>query len=158
MQEDRATVLVVDDTAENIDVLRGVLRRLYKVKVATNGERALEMAHGSVPPDLILLDIMMPGMDGYEVCRRLKDDPHTARIPIVFVTAMNSSDDEAKGFELGAVDYISKPIKPAVVRARVATQLTLHHQSRILRKVLSQCTAELDAMRQFLQTGSNPNG
>jgi len=155
MQDERATVLVVDDTAENIDVLRGVLRRLYKVKVATSGERALEMATGTTAPDLILLDVMMPGMDGYEVCRRLKEDPRTARIPIIFVTAMNGTDDEAKGFELGAVDYITKPIKPAVVRARVKTQLTLHHQSRLLRKVLSQCTAEVDAMRQFLQTDAS---
>ncbi len=151
MQEERATILVVDDTAENIDVLRGVLRRMYRVKVATNGERAIEMASSSTPPDLILLDVMMPGMDGYEVCSILKNDPKTAKIPIIFVTAMSEADDEVKGFDLGAVDYITKPIKPAVVRTRVNTHLMLSRQSRMLRNILSQCSAELDAMREFLK-------
>ncbi len=151
MQEERATILVVDDTAENIDVLRGVLRRMYRVKVATNGERAIEMASSATPPDLILLDVMMPGMDGYEVCTILKSDPKTARIPIIFVTAMSDADDEVKGFDLGAVDYITKPVKPAVVRTRVNTHLMLNRQSRLLRNILGQCTAELDAMREFLQ-------
>ncbi|MES9956068.1 MAG: two-component system response regulator [Sedimenticola sp.] len=119
------TILVVDDVPENIDVLDGVLHETYKVKAAVNGQRALKIAGSDNPPDLILLDIMMPEMDGYEVCRRLKEDERTRGIPVIFVTAMNEVEDERKGLELGAVDYITKPYSPAIVQARVKTHLTL---------------------------------
>ncbi len=103
------TVLVVDDAPENIDLLDGVLNKDYKIKVALNGEKALKIAGSENPPDIILLDIEMPGMDGYEVCRRLKADPQTRGIPIIFVTAKSDESDETKGLEIGAVDYITKP-------------------------------------------------
>jgi class 3 adenylate cyclase len=116
--------MVVDDTEANIDILVEILADDYKVSVAMDGESALEdikMSH----PDLILLDIMMPDMDGYEVCRRLKADPQTRDIPIIFVTAKSDESDETKGLEIGAVDYITKPFSPPIIRARVKTHLTL---------------------------------
>src|SRR5690349_3349094 len=117
----RPTVLVVDDTPENIDVLNGILKGEFNVRVATSGDRALAIARAEPHPDIILLDVMMPSVDGYEVCRRLKADYATQRIPVIFVTAMSEAEDETRGFELGAVDYISKPVSPAIVRARVRT-------------------------------------
>jgi len=117
--------LVVDDTPENVDVLAGVLKDDYQVSVALNGAKALKIARSASPPDIVLLDVMMPEMDGYEVCRALKADPETQNIPIVFVTAKTEVEDETKGFDLGAVDYINKPISPAVVLARVRTHLAL---------------------------------
>ena len=128
-----ATILVVDDTPENIDVMRGVLRSEYKVKVAINGEQALKLCFSDSPPDLILLDVMMPGLSGYEVCERLKADPQTEAIPVIFVTAMDEVRDEVRGFGVGAVDYISKPITPEIVRARVGTHLKLRSAYRFIR-------------------------
>ena len=125
MNREKATVPVVDDTPENIDVLRGILKGIYKVKVAINGMQALNLCACDNPPDLILLDVMMPGMDGYEVCRRLKTDPRSKSIPVVFVTAKNETRDEVRGFRSGRRDYISKPVTPAIVLARVATHLRL---------------------------------
>jgi adenylate cyclase len=122
---DSTLVLIVDDTPTNIAVISGLLKDSYKTKVATNGEKALAIAGDSKKPDLILLDVMMPGMDGYEVCRRLKANPETADIPIIFLTAKTDSVDEEKGFEVGAVDYIHKPFSAPIVLARVKTQLTL---------------------------------
>jgi len=121
----KMTVLVVDDTSENIAVLSSLLKDLYRIKVAINGEKALQLAFSDDPPDLILLDIMMPGIDGYEVCRRLKADKKTAHIPVVFLTAKTGIEDEEKGLELGAVDYITKPISPPIVLSRVKTHLQL---------------------------------
>jgi len=121
----RKLVLIVDDTPTNVSVVSGVLKDLYRTKVATNGEKALAIATGPEKPDLILLDVMMPGMDGYEVCRRLKTNPDTAEIPIIFLTAKTDTGDEEKGFEVGAVDYIHKPFSPPIVLARVKTQLDL---------------------------------
>ena len=141
------TILVVDDIADNIDVLSGVLRPEYKVKAALNGERALAIAAGPNKPDMILLDIMMPDMDGYEVCRRLKADPATASIPVIFVTAKDQTEDEKMGLELGAVDYITKPISPAIVRARVKTQLALYDQNRALEEKVRLRTSELRETR-----------
>jgi adenylate cyclase len=125
LSTNRKLVLVVDDTPTNVSVVSGVLKDLYRTKVATNGEKALAIAMGPERPDLILLDVMMPGMDGYEVCRRLKTDPRTADVPVIFLTAKTDSGDEEKGFEVGAVDYIHKPFSPPLVLARVKTQLDL---------------------------------
>jgi len=144
---DKQTILVVDDTPENIDVLSGVLRPAYKVKAALNGEKALSIARGDPRPDMILLDIMMPGMDGYEVCRRLKADPLTAKVPVIFITAKSEVEDERRGFELGAVDYITKPISPPIVQARVRTHLALYDQNRELERKVAERTAELNETR-----------
>ena len=117
-------ILIVDDAPENVDVLGRALAD-YKRSVAVNGENALQLALSSTPPDLILLDVMMPGMDGCEVCRRLKADVRTRDIPVIFVTAKGEVEDETRGFTLGAVDYITKPISPPIVQARVKTHLLL---------------------------------
>ncbi len=123
--QDQASVLVVDDVAENIDIVVGLLRDSYKVRAATNGKRALEIAASENPPDLILLDIMMPEMDGMEVCRQLKQSPDTREIPVIFLTAKGETADIVAGFGLGAVDYVTKPINPAVLKARVQTHIRL---------------------------------
>jgi putative two-component system response regulator len=128
----KPSVLIVDDTAENLTLMNGLLKDLYRTKIANNGERALKIA-AETPPDLVLLDIMMPGMDGYEVCRRLKADAKLKHIPVIFLTAKVEIEDEQKGFDVGAVDYITKPISPPIVLARVATQLTLKGAADFLR-------------------------
>ncbi|MBF0099173.1 MAG: fused response regulator/phosphatase [Magnetococcales bacterium] len=128
----KPTILVVDDTPENIDVLKGALTPDYTVRPATSGAIALKIATIAPIPDLILLDVMMPGMDGYEVCRQLKENPITRPIPVIFVTARSSETDELHGLHLGAVDYIAKPFRIAVVRSRVATHLALRHATRQL--------------------------
>ena len=119
------TILVVDDSAENLALLSDLLLPLYEVRAVNSGERALRAAAGKPRPDLILLDVMMPEMDGYEVLWQLRQDPATADIPVIFVTALDTSVDEAHGLELGAVDYITKPLKPAITLARVKAQLDL---------------------------------
>src|SRR6266403_2048853 len=118
-------ILIVDDTPVNLGVISGALKDLYKTKVATNGERALALASADEKPDLILLDVMMPGMDGYEVCSRLKADPATGEIPVIFLTGQTSVEDETRGFEVGGVDYVHKPFSPAVVKARVRSHILL---------------------------------
>jgi len=128
---DQASILVVDDTEANLDLLVDVLGEGYEVSVAIDGPSALETA-AEAPPDLILLDIMMPGMDGYEVLQRLKTQDKTKDVPVIFVTAKTEVEDEAKGFELGAVDYITKPVSPPIVEARVATHLRVHQQQKTL--------------------------
>ena len=146
----QAKILIVDDTPENIDVLGEVLKPHYKRSVALSGEKALKIAVGKEPPDLILLDIMMPEMDGYEVCRRLKADERTCAIPVIFVTAMGEVEDETHGFEIGAVDYITKPIRPAIVLSRVKTHLELktareflENQNKLLEGKVRERTREL---------------
>ena len=129
----KPTILVVDDTPDNLSLMSGLLKDSYRVKVANNGERGLKIAGSDDPPDLILLDIMMPGIDGYEVCRQLKANATTADIPIIFLTAKAEIEDERMGLELGAVDYITKPISPPIVLARVKTQLTLKAAADFLR-------------------------
>lgn len=129
----RNMVLVVDDSPENIDLLGDVLKQDYEIKVALNGEKALKIAGSENPPDIILLDIMMPGMDGYEVCRRLKSDAKTQDIPVIFVTSMSEVEDETKGLEVGAIDYITKPISPAIVKARVKNHLELKEAREYLK-------------------------
>ncbi len=131
---DRPRLLVVDDIPLNVQALYQVFQERCEVIVATSGARALELCR-SQQPDLILLDVVMPEMDGFEVCQQLKADPATRAIPILFVTAQDSPEDETRGLELGAVDFITKPINPAVVRARVNTQLTLKAQSDFLRSL-----------------------
>lgn len=141
------TILVVDDTPENIDVLAGVLRASYKVKAARNGKKALEIANSEQRPDMVLLDIMMPDMDGYEVLSRLKANPITAQIPVIFVTAMSELEDEERGLDLGAIDYITKPISPRIVLARVKTHLALYNQNRELERKVQLRTQELRESR-----------
>ena len=119
------TLLVVDDTRENLEVIGGILQNNYRVRVANSGQRALKAAASEPRPDLILLDVMMPEMDGYAVIRGLKTNPQTRHIPVIFVTAMDSDQDEEFGLALGAVDYVTKPIRPAILLARVQTQLEL---------------------------------
>ena len=143
----RATILIVDDTPENIDVLSNLLKDSYKVKAAVNGRTALAIAAKEPKPDLILLDVMMPEMDGYEVCQKLKADPLTAAIPVIFVTAKSEVEDEQRGFALGAVDYITKPISPPIVLARVKTQLALYDQARHLESLVRERTQELHSTR-----------
>ncbi|MEO5330807.1 MAG: response regulator [Magnetococcus sp. YQC-5] len=126
--EQQASVLIVDDTETNIDMLLGILDDQYEISVAMDGPSALEIVWDD-PPDIILLDIMMPGMDGYEVCRRLKADLKTKNIPVIFITAKTDVADETLGFQLGGVDYITKPISPSVVIARVATHIKLKQTS-----------------------------
>jgi len=130
---EKPTILVVDDTPDNLTLMTALLKDNYRVKVAHNGERALRLVQGSDPPALVLLDIMMPGMDGYEVCRRLKADPLTESIPVIFLTARSEAEDESRGLSVGAVDYIVKPISPPVVMARIRTQLMLKSASDFLR-------------------------
>lgn len=144
----KQSILVVDDTPENIDLLSELLRDEYQVRVAASGERALKIAYSDEPPDLILLDIMMPGISGLEICRRLKANPDRRRIPIIFVTAMSSIEDEERGLQLGAVDYITKPISPPIVKARVRTHLALYDQNRELERMVHQRTQELLTTRQ----------
>jgi two-component system sensor histidine kinase/response regulator len=123
--ENRRIILVVDDVPDNIAILDGILKENHRVKAAKDGESALAIARGDPPPDLILLDVMMPGMDGFEVCRRLKQDGATARIPVIFVTSKDDVSDESMGFAAGAVDYIVKPVNPHLVHARVKAHLAL---------------------------------
>ena len=143
LYSERQTILVVDDTPDNIALLSTLLKDRYKVRAANNGERALAIAASQPRPDLILLDIMMPGMDGYEVCERLKIDPHTADIPVIFLTAKVQVEDEEFGLRLGAVDYITKPISPPIVLARVETHLTLKRARQFLQDRNAYLEAEV---------------
>lgn len=145
--ERRQTVLIIDDTPDNIEVLRQLLRDAYGVRAALSGEKGLELAQ-TAPPDIILLDIMMPGLDGYEVCRRLKASPVTASIPVVFISALDQTQDEAYGLELGAVDYIRKPFEPTVVKARVRNHLALKRYETGLEELVRERTAELALTQQ----------
>lgn len=129
----KPTVLVVDDTPDNLSLVSSLLRDDYIVRVANNGEKALRIAASDQPPDLILLDIMMPGMDGYEVCKRLKEDPKSRDIRVIFLTAKSEVEDERMGFKLGAVDYITKPISPPILQERIKTHLALKAAADFLR-------------------------
>ncbi|GAB6057857.1 response regulator [Desulfonatronum parangueonense] len=134
----KPVVLIVDDQPANLQVLGNLLREEYLVLAAPNGAKALSIATGKKTPDVILLDIMMPEMDGYEVCRRLQADPRTADIPVIFVTGKESEENERKGFDLGAVDYIVKPIQPHIVEARVRSQVRRRLAKKSLRESESQ--------------------
>lgn len=148
----KKSVLVVDDTPENIDVLRGILEAQYTVMAASGGRQALKAAFSPRPPDLILLDVLMPEMDGYEVCRQLKADERTQHIPVIFVTAKSEAEDEARGFELGAADYIVKPLSAPIVLARVGTHLALYEHYRHLQGVVKERTASLIAKSQEVES------
>ena len=139
---ERPLVLIVDDTEANIDLLVEALGDEYELSVAMSGPEAIEAVTDS-PPDIILLDIMMPGMDGYEVCRRLKAERTFSKIPVIFVTAMTEVDDETRGFEVGAIDYIMKPISPPIVQARVKTHLALADQQRACERTVEAQTGEI---------------
>jgi len=121
----KTTLLIVDDTPENLGVLSELFQPYFTVRVANGGRRALEIAGSESPPDLILLDVMMPDLDGYQVLSRLKAEPRTAAIPVIFVTALSDSEDEQRGLELGAVDYLIKPVRPAIALQRIHTQLAM---------------------------------
>lgn len=129
--DDRARILIVDDERININILNTLLKTDYKIMSATNGEQAIKAAVTG-QPDLILLDILMPGMDGYQACHKLKSDPATRTIPIIFISAMSDAEDETMGFALGAVDYIPKPFSNAVVKARVGVHVRLKRQNDML--------------------------
>lgn len=141
MNSDKPKILIVDDEKFYIDVLVELLNGDYKAVVAKRGEQALRLAAGETPPDLILLDVLMPDLDGYEVCGQLKQIPETREIPVIFLTVKSEVDDELRGFELGAADYIAKPISPPIVRARVETHLNL-----------ARARAELKRQNQVLET------
>src|SRR5512145_429776 len=131
---EQPVVLVVDDTPTNLSLLSNILKDRYHIKVANNGAKALELAFAA-PPDLILLDVMMPEMDGYEVCRQLKDNPDTQDVPVLFLTAKTQPEDEELGLSLGAMDYIQKPISPLIIRTRVQNHLNQKLQADHLRKL-----------------------
>jgi len=150
----KPTILVVDDIPDNIDLLCAVLEDDYRTKIAVNGERALKIANGESKPDLILLDVMMPGMSGYDVCKALKANPATRDIPVIFVTAMSEAVDEQLGLSLGAADYITKPISAPIVQARIKTQLSmkrvhdfLRDQNNFLETEIEKRTREIVALQ-----------
>lgn len=140
----KQTILVVDDAPENLEMLSAILKKDYIVKVATNGKKAIELASSpEFMPDLILLDVMMPDMNGYEACRLLKVSDLTRKIPVIFISALSESTDESRGFEVGGVDYITKPVNASIVRARVRTHLALYDQNRALEGKVHERTEEL---------------
>jgi CheY-like chemotaxis protein len=133
----KPNILVVDDIVDNIDVVKGILGNNYKLRAATNGEKALRIARSDNPPDLILLDIMMPGIDGLEVCRQLMADEKTSDISVIFLSALGEDQDVVRGLTLGAADYVSKPVKPQILLARVATQIALKAGRDALKRELT---------------------
>ncbi len=142
MKNHKLKVLIVDDEPTNLKLLGQILQGKYQLSFATDGIKALEGAK-KVKPDIILLDIMMPVMDGYETCSQLKDNPETSKIPVIFVSAMGEIEDEHRGFEVGGVDYITKPVSAPIVHARVKTHLALYDQNRMLEKMVQQRTKQL---------------
>jgi len=139
-------ILAVDDEATNLKMIRQILKEKYKLVFAKNGQEAL-IAAGKHAPDLILLDVMMPEMDGYDTCRNLKENPKTVNIPVIFFTALGEIDDEAKGFDIGGVDYIRKPISARILKARIATHLALYDQNRALEAKVLKRTNEIHTTR-----------
>ncbi|MFC1494556.1 two-component system response regulator [Thermodesulfobacteriota bacterium] len=136
-------ILIVDDTPENIQILMSLLKDEYAIVAAINGQKALQMAVVNPVPDLILLDIMMPGLDGYQVIEKLKEDDKTKNIPVIFVTAMTQEEDEQKGLDLGAVDYIAKPFRPGLVKSRVKNHIELKRHRDHLEELVEERTEEL---------------
>jgi len=169
----KEVILIVDDTPANVTLLTGLLKDKYRTIVATNGLRALEIIRTGPRPDLILLDVVMPGLDGYQTCERLKSDPETTDIPVIFLTSRDEVDDEEVGFNLGAVDYIAKPIAPLIVLARISTHLALSRvrgllkdQNQYLEHLVEERTRELMqtqdailiAMASLAETRDNETG
>jgi sigma-B regulation protein RsbU (phosphoserine phosphatase) len=149
---EKSTILAVDDTPENLDVVKGILGADYIVKAATSGQMALKIAEKQTP-DLILLDIMMPDMDGYEVCRRLKESEQTRGVPVIFLTAMDQTTDEEHGFDLGAADYMTKPVNPPILEARVKTHLALKSAMDNLQDAYALIKVQKDRMQEELNVG-----
>ena len=147
--EDKKLVLVVDDSTTNLQVVHSMLKDDFKIRVATSGAKALALAKAKPQPDLILLDVMMPEMDGYEVCSILKDMPEAKDIPVIFLTSKTNADDETRGFKVGAVDYIHKPFSPAVLKARVHTHLMLREAREQLARQLFCINSELEMAREI---------
>src|SRR5215469_12254658 len=146
---EKRLLLLVDDDSENIQVVHSILKDRYKIRVAMNGAKALELAKVEPQPDLILLDVMMPQMDGYEVCGCLKADQRTKDIPVIFLTGKTEVADETRGFEVGAVDYIHKPFSPPIVTARVRTHLMLRDAHETVTRQLVAINGELEMARQI---------
>jgi C4-dicarboxylate-specific signal transduction histidine kinase len=155
---DKATILVIDDTPDNLTIMSNLLEDKYTVKVANRGEKGLKIARSDSPPDLILLDIMMPEMDGYEVCKLLKADPKTADIPIIFLTAKNEVEDEISGFTLGAVDYITKPIQADVTLARIQRHLAIKKVQDKQREIAEKLRKQLVHMQKISSMGQMTEG
>ncbi len=143
----KSVVLIADDEPVNIDVLRGILGEDYQLKVAINGKIAVDFAKMAPMPDLILMDVMMPEMDGYEACEQLKADLTTRHIPVIFVTAKSETGDEIRGFQAGAVDYLTKPVNPLIVKSRVRAHLALHDRRKELVRQVQERTNELSNSR-----------
>ncbi len=152
----KAEILIVDDQPLNLKILGEILSRNFEVRVATSGREAIGIVMSDQPPDLILLDIIMPEMNGYDVCRLIKSDPHAQRIPIIFITSKNDAEDETMGFSLGAVDYITKPFSPAIVKERIRTHLDLKkHRDHLERLVAEKTEALVEksaALRESIDT------
>jgi phosphoserine phosphatase RsbU/P len=149
---DKKLLLLVEDAPVNIQIAQAILKDDYRIRIATDGTKALELVKVRPTPELILLDVAMPGMDGYEVCTRLKADPETRDIPVIFLTGKTDSEDETHGFSVGAVDYIHKPFSPAVVQARVRTHLALREAREQLERQLSEIQKELEMARKIQLT------
>jgi sigma-B regulation protein RsbU (phosphoserine phosphatase) len=147
--DQKKTVLVVDDAPSNIQIVSSILKDTYKIRVATNGAKALELMKVAPPPDLILLDVVMPDMNGYEVCSRLKMDTETRDVPVIFLTGQTEIEDETRGFDVGAVDYIHKPFSAPVVKARVQTHLALRGMRQQLALQLLAMQKEMETARQI---------
>ena len=146
---EKKLILVVDDAPANLQIVRSILKDDFMIRVATSGAKALDLAKAIPQPDLILLDVEMPEMDGYEVCRILKATLEAKDIPVIFLTGKTETDDETKGFEVGAVDYIHKPFSPAVVKARVHTHLVLREAREQLARQLLFINSELEMAREI---------
>jgi putative two-component system response regulator len=154
---ERARVLIVDDEPQNLAVLARVLAPEHEVLIAPSGARALELARGPTPPDLVLLDVVMPGLDGYEVLLRLQADPVTRELPVLFVSGLDTTADEERGLALGAVDYLAKPYRAPIIRARVATHLALKRARDALAQRGAQLELEVERRTRELQRATAPS-
>ncbi|MDP7591922.1 MAG: response regulator [Litorilituus sp.] len=143
MKNKSVNILIVDDKPDNIAILSKILKPFYQVVAALNGNKALEIANSDNKPDLILLDIMLPDLDGYQVCQRLKEQPNTRTIPVIFITSKDQSEDEEYGLQVGAVDFLTKPINQAIVKARIKTHLALNNQTKELERLVAIRTNQL---------------
>ena len=147
--DEKKLVLIVDDAPANVQMVRSILKDEFKIRVATSGAKALDLVKAEPHPDLILLDVTMPEMDGYALCGVLKATPESRDIPVIFLTGKTDTDDETRGFQVGAVDYIHKPFSPAVVKARVHTHLVLREAREQLARQLLDINNELEMAREI---------